>query len=194
MCLQIWSLQCGGVKSADYWVSAHPLSILLELSIFSFYKVPPSAHYSQNCQYWGFSEPVGVVLYTRITRTCLLRKGDMWVFLVIPSVSLCWHELGQRLSCFQAAPLPVASHGLIIIMQYILTVEMTSDNMHVLYVDIWQFTTQTSIDMHVMQCILYILKEPMQILHPKPREQPLEIFRGILAFCFSRQLTGTVHG
>lgn len=42
--------------------------------------------------------------------------------------------------------------------------------MHVLYVDIDEFTTQTSINMHIMQCILYILKEPMQISHPKSCE------------------------
>lgn len=48
------SLQCGGVKSAQYWISAHPLITLLQRNIFSAEQ--------KNSQYWEFPGRGGFVL------------------------------------------------------------------------------------------------------------------------------------
>lgn len=46
LCLSTHSLQCGGVKSAKYWISAHPLSVLLVQGIVipeKYHQTPSAA-------------------------------------------------------------------------------------------------------------------------------------------------------
>lgn len=91
--------QCGGVKASEYWISAHPLSVLLALGI-----VIPVKHHQ--------APRVGAAFRTAgsFRASCAAaqaRQRQTWrrLFPVIPYVSLCWHESGQQLSSFQASRL-----------------------------------------------------------------------------------------
>lgn len=67
------SLQCGCVKSAEYWIAAHPLRMLLKLGIVSCYTVLSTClHGAKNVNSESFRSQV----YTRIaTMYMFFKKG-----------------------------------------------------------------------------------------------------------------------
>lgn len=140
LCAQAHTVCSVGVwKAAEYWISAHPLSVLLALGILIPVKHHQTPSVAAGFKTAGLFWACGV----QDQRGRVVRRRQTWrrLFLVIPYVSPCWHESGQQLSCYQAARLrgDVASRH---------------DTHTCMWKDIWEFMTPTSIDMHFTQCIL----------------------------------------